>query len=134
MCIDLLNNNVTLSEISLNGNSLGNEFCESLAELIKSNPRVQKVDLSCNYIDDYSVLKDSLKSCPNIIEIDVRNNKFSEAVEGEIHEIVTKNFLASKKITTETFDKELMTRKDKQVEEEVAKPGDASPAKSEKRK
>lgn len=35
---------------------------------------------------------------PNIIEIDVRNNKLSEETEEEVNEIITKNLLASKGI------------------------------------
>jgi len=76
LCVDLLNNNVTIKEISLSSNSLGHMFCESLAELLKLNKSIQKVDISCNFIDDSnaSTLKDSLESNPNVIHIDVRNN------------------------------------------------------------
>ena len=75
-------------------------FCESLAEFLKLNRSIKRLDISCNFIEDgnSSTLKDSLEGNPNIIEIDVRNNALSEETMEEINEIVTKNFLASKNI------------------------------------
>lgn len=95
LCIDLLNNNSSLEHISLSSNSLGHMFCESLAEFIKLNRSLRRLDISCNFIDDssFATLKHSLESNSNIIEIDIRNNQLSEETEEEINEIVTKNFL-----------------------------------------
>ena len=64
LCIDLLNNNSALEFISLSSNSLGHMFCESLAEFIKLNRTIRRIDISCNFIDDSnaSTLKDSLES------------------------------------------------------------------------
>jgi len=75
-------------------------FCESLAEFLKINHTIRRLDISCNFIDDSNAntLKDSLESNSNIIEIDVRNNQLSEETEQEINEIVTKNMLMSKNI------------------------------------
>lgn len=75
-------------------------FCESLAEFLKINRTIRRLDISCNFIDDSNAntLKDSLESNSNIIEIDVRNNQLSEDTEQEINEIVTKNMLMSKNI------------------------------------
>ena len=75
-------------------------FCESLAEFLKLNKTIRRLDISCNFIDDSnaSTLKDSLESNTNVIEIDVRNNQLSADIEEEINEIVTRNLLASKKI------------------------------------
>lgn len=75
-------------------------FCESLAEFLKINKTLKSLDISCNFIDDSNAatLKDSLVGAPNIIDIDVRNNKLREDTEEDINEIVTKNLLASKKI------------------------------------
>lgn len=75
-------------------------FCESLAEFLKINRTIRRLDISCNFIDDSNAntLKDSLESNSNIIEIDVRNNQLSEDTENEINEIVTKNMLMSKNI------------------------------------
>ena len=58
------------------------------------------MDISCNFIDDSNAatLKDSLVGAPNIIDIDVRDNKLREDTVEDINEIVTKNLLASKKI------------------------------------
>lgn len=100
LCIDLLNNNSNLEFISLSSNSLGHMFCESLAEFLKINRTIRRVDISCNFIDDSNAntLKDSLESNSNIIEIDVRNNQLSEETEREINEIVTKNMLLNKNI------------------------------------
>lgn len=100
LCIDLLNNNSNLEFISLSSNSLGHMFCESLAEFLKINRTIRRVDISCNFIDDSNAntLKDSLESNSNIIEIDVRNNQLSEETEREVNEIVTKNMLLNKNI------------------------------------
>jgi hypothetical protein len=100
LCIDLLNNSSVLEKISLAANSLGHMFCESLAEFLKLNKAIRSLDISSNFIDDSNAatLKDSLEGNTNIIEIDVKNNQLSEDTENEINEIVTKNFLASKKI------------------------------------
>ena len=80
LCIDLLNNNSNLESLSLSSNSLGHMFCESLAEFLKINQSIKSLDISCNFIDDSNAatLKDSLIGAPNIIEIDVRENKLSE--------------------------------------------------------
>ena len=79
----------------MSSNSLGHQFCEKLAEFLKLNRSIRRIDVSCNFIDDSnaSTLKDSLESNSNIIEIDVRNNQLSEEIEEEINEIVTKNSL-----------------------------------------
>lgn len=100
LCIDLLNNSSNLDFLSLSSNSLGHMFCESLAEFLKINKSIRRLDISCNFIDDSNAntLKDSLEGNPNVIEIDVRNNQLSEETEIEINEIVTKNLLQSKKI------------------------------------
>jgi Ran GTPase-activating protein (RanGAP) involved in mRNA processing and transport len=100
LCIDLQNNNSNLEYLSLSSNSLGHMFCESLAEFLKINRTIRRIDISCNFIDDSNAntLKDSLESNSNIIEIDVRNNQLSEETEAEINEIVTKNLLLSKNI------------------------------------
>lgn len=83
LCIDLLNNNSNLDFISLSSNSLGHMFCESLAEFLKLNRTIKRLDISCNFIDDSnaSTLKDSLESNSNIVEIDVRSNQLSEETE-----------------------------------------------------
>lgn len=75
-------------------------FCESLAEFLKLNTSIKILDISCNFIDDSNAatLKDSLEGNPNIVEIDVRNNKLTEDTEEEINEIITKNYLALKNI------------------------------------
>ena len=100
LCIDLLNNQSSLETISLSSNSLGHMFCESLAEFLKINRTIRRLDISCNFIDDSnaSTLKDSLESNSNIIEVDVRNNQLSEETEAEINEIITRNLLLSKNI------------------------------------
>lgn len=100
LCIDLLNNNANLEFLSLSSNSLGHMFCESLAEFLKINQTIRRVDISCNFIDDSNAntLKDSLETNTNIIEIDVRNNQLSEETEAEINEIAMRNMLASKNI------------------------------------
>jgi len=100
LCIDLLNNSSNLESLSLSSNSLGHMFCESLAEFLKLNTSIKILDISCNFIDDSNAatLKTSLEGNPNIIEIDVRDNHLSEEIEDEINEIITKNYLASKKI------------------------------------
>ena len=75
-------------------------FCESLAEFLKINKSIKSLDISCNFIDDSNAatLMASLVDAPNIIEIDVRNNKLSEETEEEVNEIITKNLLMSKGI------------------------------------
>ena len=100
LCTDLLNNDSQLESFSMSSNSLGHMFCESLAEFLKLNRTISRLDISCNFIDDSnaSTLKDSLESNTNIIEVDVRNNQLSEPIEREINEIVTRNLLLSKKI------------------------------------
>ncbi len=84
--------------LSLASNSLGHMFCESLAEFLNQNKCLKKLDISCNFIDDSnaSTLKNSLEMSPNIIEIDVRNNQFSDETVEEINELVTRNLLNSK--------------------------------------
>ena len=76
LCTDLLNNNSELESFSLSSNSLAHMFCEALAEFLKLNKTIKKLDISCNFIDDSnaSTLKDSLESNTNIIDVDVRNN------------------------------------------------------------
>jgi len=100
LCIDLHINSSNLQSLSLSSNSLGHMFCESLAEFLNLNRAIQKLDISCNFIDDSNAatLKDSLINNTNIIEIDVRNNSLSEDTEEEINEIITKNYLQSKNI------------------------------------
>ena len=48
LCIDLLNNNSGLHYLGLSSNQLGNMFCESLAEFLKSNESIGALDISCN--------------------------------------------------------------------------------------
>ena len=69
LCIDLLNNNSGLQVICLASNLLGNMFCESLAEFLKMNQSIRKLDISCNFIEESNAatLKDSLEGNPNII-------------------------------------------------------------------
>lgn len=100
LCIDLRNNSSNLESLSLSSNSLNYMFCESLAEFLKINKSIKSLDISCNFIDDSNAatLKASLVDAPNIIEIDVRNNKLSEETEEEVNEIITKNLLMSKGI------------------------------------
>lgn len=76
-----MNNNNTLEDLSLSGNSLGHAFCKSLAGLLLVNTSLKKLDLSSNFIedDDTATLKNSLESNRNVIELDIRNNpKLSE--------------------------------------------------------
>ena len=82
LCNDLMTNNTTLQELSLAGNSLGEKFCESLAELLMQNKSLKKLDLSCNFITDSSAstLQNSLEFTDeegkgtSVIELDIRNN------------------------------------------------------------
>lgn len=99
-CQDLKEHNTTLKELNLRGNSLEGLFARALAELILDTTLI-KIDISCNFIEkkDAISILESLKDNPNIIELDIRNNKIKDAeVEEEINEIVTKSYLASKKI------------------------------------
>ena len=75
-------------------------FCESLAEFLKKNKSIRRLDISCNLIDDgnAATLKTSLRDNESIIDIDVRNNQLSEETEEEINEIITRNYLSSKSI------------------------------------
>jgi len=100
LCIDLLNNSSNLEFLSLSSNNLSHMFCESLAEFLNLNKSIRRLDISCNFIDDShaATLKDSLINNVDIIEIDVRDNQLSEETESEINEIITKNYLRSKKI------------------------------------
>jgi Ran GTPase-activating protein (RanGAP) involved in mRNA processing and transport len=131
LCIDLLNNSSNLDCLNLSSNALGHMFCESLAEFLKLNRSIQKLDISCNFIDDSNAatLKDSLEGNPNIIEIDVRNNNLTEETEEEINEIITKNYLASKKIPYKKLG-EYAGAPEGQPEE-AASPGGKSPEKAE---
>jgi hypothetical protein len=49
-------------------------FCESLAEFVKKNKTIKKLDISCNMIDDSNAatLKTALRDNKVITEIDVR--------------------------------------------------------------
>lgn len=78
LCLDLMNNASNLEFLSLSSNSLGQIFCESLAEFLQQNKAIRRLDISCNQIQDShaATLKDSLINNPNIIEIDVRDNQF----------------------------------------------------------
>jgi Ran GTPase-activating protein (RanGAP) involved in mRNA processing and transport len=99
-CQDLKEHNTTLKEINLRGNSLEGLFARALAELILDTNLI-KIDIACNFIEkkDAISIYESLKDNPNIIELDIRNNKIKDAeVEEEINEIVTKSYLASVKI------------------------------------
>lgn len=75
-------------------------FCESLADLLVVCKQYKSIDISCNFIDDSVVykLKAALDESSNIIEIDVRNNSFSNEAGEEINDLVTKHMLQSKKI------------------------------------
>lgn len=101
LCIDLLNNSSGLQFLGLSSNSLGNMFCESLAEFLKMNPSIEGVDISCNQIQESNAatLKDSLEGNQNITSIDVRSNELSTETVDEINEIVMKNYLKQQKIT-----------------------------------
>lgn len=99
-CQDLKEHNHTLEEINVRGNSLEGLFARALAELILDT-NLKKIDISCNFIEkkDAISILDSLRDNPHIVEFDIRNNKIKDPeVEEEINEIVTKNYLASKKI------------------------------------
>lgn len=100
LCYDLHQYGSMLEFISLSSNSLGHMFCESLSEYIKINKYIRRFDISCNFIDDgsASTLKDALQTNTNIIEIDIRNNQFSDVIEQDMKDIVTKNMLHSKNI------------------------------------
>lgn len=99
-CQDLKEHNHTLEELNLRGNSLEDMFGRALAELILDT-NLKKIDVSCNFIQkkDATSILESLRDNPRIIEFDIRNNKIKDpAVESEINEIVTKNYLAFLKI------------------------------------
>jgi hypothetical protein len=100
-------------------------FCESLAEFLKLNRSIKKLDISCNFIDNSNAatLKDSLEGNPNIIEMDVRNNQLAPETEEEIREIITKNYLASKNIPYQKIGK----LEDEASTEEKASPIGNSP-------
>lgn len=99
-CNDLQENNSTLQELNLRGNSLGSDFAKALGGVILKQC-VRKLDISCNFLtrdDAVSILKD-IKDNKTLVEFDIRNNKIKDVeVEEEINEIVTKNYLASKNI------------------------------------
>ena len=101
LCNDLEQNKSVIESLNLSSNLLGNMFCESLAEYLKLNESIKKLDISCNEVEESNAatLKDSLEGNPNIIEIQVRNNQFTKETEDEINEIVTRNYLKSKSIT-----------------------------------
>ncbi len=76
-------------------------FSESLAEFLKSDRSLKRLDISCNFLDESNAgtLKASLEGNPNIIEIDVRGNiHLSDDTISDLEEIVTKNLLNSKGI------------------------------------
>ena len=76
-------------------------FSESLAEFLKSDRSLKRLDISCNFLDESNAgtLKASLEGNPNIIEIDVRGNiHLSDDTIAYLEEIVTKNLLNSKGI------------------------------------
>ena len=76
-------------------------FSESLAEFLKSDRSLKRLDISCNFLDESNAgtLKASLEGNPNIIEIDVRGNiHLSDDTIADLEEIVTKNLLNSKGI------------------------------------
>lgn len=74
-CNDLKENNKTLTQLNLRGNSLEHGFAKSLAELILDTA-LTRIDVSCNFITraDAHTLKKSLEENSNIIEFDIRNN------------------------------------------------------------
>jgi len=76
LCNDLEQNKSVIESLNLSSNLLGNMFCESLAEYLKLNESIKKLDISCNEVEESNAatLKDSLEGNPNIIEIQVRNN------------------------------------------------------------
>lgn len=108
LCLDLMNNNSCLEYLSLAGNDLGQQFCESLAEFLQQNKAIRRLDISCNRIEDShaATLKDSLIHNPNIVEIDIRDNQLDKDGDTEkiINEIVTKNSLESKGIPYQPLD------------------------------
>ena len=76
-------------------------FSESLAEFLKSDRSLKRLDIACNFLDESNAgtLKASLEGNPNIIEIDVRGNiHLSDDTIADLEEIVTKNLLNSKGI------------------------------------
>ena len=76
-------------------------FSESLAEFLKSDRSLKRLDISCNFLDESNAgtLKASLEGNPNIIDIDVRGNiHLSDDTISDLEEIVTKNLLNSKGI------------------------------------
>lgn len=114
-CQELKEHNSTLEEVNFRGNSLENSFARALAELILDTS-LKKIDVSCNSIDKENAraILDSLKDNPDIIEFDIRNNLIKDAVlEGEISEVVTKNYLASKNIPYIKKDPDFDIRVDK---------------------
>jgi hypothetical protein len=101
LCQDLEQNKSVIESLNLSSNLLGNSFCESLAEYLKLNESIRKLDISCNEVSESNAatLKDSLTSNYRITEIQVRNNHFTPETEAEINEIVLKNHLKMKNIT-----------------------------------
>lgn len=101
LCNDLEQNKSVIESLNLSSNLLANMFCESLAEYLKINESIKKLDVSCNEIEESNAatLKDSLEGNPNIVEIQMRNNHFTEETENEINEIVTRNYLKNKNIS-----------------------------------
>ena len=75
-------------------------FCESLAEFVKKNKTIKKLDISCNMIDDSNAatLKTALRDNKVITEIDVRQNQLSDETEEEINDIIIRNHLESKNL------------------------------------
>jgi len=112
MCIDLLDSKTQrLQEIDFSANLLGNLFCEHLSEYLKLNQDIQKVDISCNSIEESSaaILKDSLLNNKNIIQCTIRNNKgMSDETVEEINEIVMQNYLQYLNIPTGKKTNDLM--------------------------
>ena len=83
LCMDLLKYDSKIENLSLSSNSLGQYFCEKLSEYLKMSKYIRRMDISCNFIDNSnaSTLKDSIIANPNIIELDIRNNRLTDDVE-----------------------------------------------------
>jgi len=123
-CQDLKEHNKSLEELNLRGNELKDTFARALAELILDTS-LKKIDISCNEIKraDAISIMDSLKDNPNIVEFDIRNNDIKDpSVESEINEIVTKNYLKSKKIPYIKRDQDFNINVNKKEEEKQEEP------------
>jgi hypothetical protein len=83
ICDGLINNS-SITEVDLHASYFGNDGCNMMADLLKVNKTISKLDISQSFISDCSNLFEALKTNTTLKELNLFGNTFDTAQLGTL--------------------------------------------------